>query len=229
MPKAIKKKTVKKHAINETTTRSFISKSMEYFSDNNKIFILISVGAVLVIFLIAGIFLYNRISSNKAEKLGEEAFKTYYGITNRQPVSREARFIKAGELFKKSYEAKKSPVALFYMAACYYEMGKYDDAVKMLDELNKKYPDDEMFVPLTYYKLALISLKKDDKAESLRYLDILSKYKTTSYKDLALIEAGKILESMGRTADAKKKYEELIKDYPQSPFAEEARLKAAKK
>ncbi|MDP3259163.1 MAG: hypothetical protein Q8M34_01060, partial [Thermodesulfovibrionales bacterium] len=58
---------------------------------------------------------------------------------------------------------------------------------------------------------------------------VLYNYKTGTYKDLSLIESGKILEAQGKAEEAKKKYEELVKDFPQSAFAEEAKARIERK
>ena len=39
------------------------------------------------------------------------------------------------------------------------------------------------------------------------------------------MESAKLLEKEGKTAEAKKKYDELVKKFPKSPFVEEATVK----
>ena len=68
-------------------------------------------------------------------------------------------------------------------------------------------------------------MKKGDRDTALNLLDTIYHYKTGAFKDLALIESARILESMGKTAESEKKYEEITKNFPESPFLEEARAK----
>jgi TolA-binding protein len=43
------------------------------------------------------------------------------------------------------------------------------------------------------------------------------------------MEYGKLLEKEGKTEEAKKKYEELAKKFPNSPFKDEVKAKLAEK
>lgn len=228
MPKSIKKKIVKK-AAPEIEIKGIFSKLHHSLDRNRSIFIGVAAAFILIIAGAAGFFVYRGAMNNKAEKLNYEAYKAYYMAYNKQPFSNEERLRKALELFQKAYDAKASPVALFYIADCYSGMGKYDEAIKSLMELNQKFPDDEQFVPLTYSKLAVISLKKGNTEAALKYLDVLYRYKTGTYRDLALFESGKILEWLGKPDEANKKYEEMSKDFPQSPFTQEFTAKNTKK
>ena len=106
-------------------------------------------------------------------------------------------------------------------------MGRYDDAMKSLKDLNERFPDDERFVPLSFYKMAVINEKRGDKEAALKLLDAITLYRTSSFKDLALIESARLLESMGKAQESVGKLQEIIKGYPDSPFAEEARRKIA--
>lgn len=222
MPKPIKKRTAKKQTA-EIEVKGAISKIKDSIGKDRNTFLGIVAALIIVVFVIAGFFIYNSNAKTKAAKLEYEAYKIYYGLYQKQPMPREEQYKKAGELFEKAYNTKKSPVSLYYVANCYYELGRYEDALKSLKELNQRFPDDEKFVPLSYYKMAMASLKKGDNNEAIKYLDILYNYKGGTYKDLSLIESGRILESVGRIDEANKKYEELAKNFPQSPFIEEAK------
>lgn len=228
MPKSIKKKVAKK-TIPEIEVRGFISKLKEYAAEKRSVFIGAIVAIVISAAAIAGFFIHSSNIKGTAEKLEYEAYKIYYGLYQRQPIVREEQYKKALEIFKKAFDTKRSPLSLYYIANCYYELERYDDALDTLKGLNQKFPDDERFIPLSYYKMAMVSLKKGNNDDALKFLDMLYNYKTGMYKDLSLIESGKILEAAGKAEDAKKKYEELTKNFPQSPFKEEAEAKIGEK
>jgi len=228
MPKPIKKKIVKKTTLGTeaSVTLSRLKKSAE----GRKSFLITALAAVVLsVIAIGGFFLYSNTQKNKAQKLEYEAYKIYYGLYQKQPVASEERYKKAAEIFKKAYDIRKSPVSLYYIANCYYELGEYEESLNVLKDLNRKFPDDEKFIPISYYKMAIISLKKGSAEEALKSFAMLYNYKTGTFKDISLIESGKILEAQGNVEDAKKKYEELIKDFPQSPFAEEAKARVERK
>jgi predicted negative regulator of RcsB-dependent stress response len=228
MPKAIKKKVVKPMKTEEGV-RSIISHGREVIAERQKLIFSVVVAGVILCLALAGFFMYRSNVKDKAEALEYEGYKLYYGMFQKQPLQKEGRYQAALEKFSKAYELRKSPYSLFYAASCHYETGKYDEALKALKELNERFPDDERFVPLTYYKMAVINLRKGDKEAALTLLNTLSNYKTASFKDLAVIESGRILESMGQTGEAARKYEEIIKNFPASPFVEEARAKLSGK
>jgi len=227
MPKAIKKKIIKTSS--ETDTAETLSK-LKKSAEERKRFLLTALSAILAVAVaVGGFLLYSNTQKKNAQKLEYEGYKAYYGLYQKQPVLMEERYKKAEELFRKAYNTKKSPVSLYYIANCYYELGKFDEALNTLKELNLKFPDDEKFVPLSYYKMAMINLKKGSAEEALKSFAVLYNYKTGTYKDLALIESGKILEAQGKAEEARKKYEEVVKDFPQSPVAEEAKARTEKK
>ena len=228
MPKAIKKK-VTKPVKTEEGMMGIFSRVREVIAERQKLFFTVVVSLVILCLAAAGFFVYRSNLKERAEALEYEGYKLYYGMYQKQPFQKEGRYQAALEKFRQAYELRKSPYSLFYVANCYYDMGNYDEALKALKELNERFPDDERFVPLTYYKMAVINLRKGDREAALKLLNTLSNYKTASFKDLALIESGRILESMGQTGEAAKKYEEIMKNFPGSPFVEEARGKLSGK
>lgn len=228
MPKVIKKRTLKKQKPEEeiktiiTSTKGLISKKQRF---------LLPVLAIIsaLILIIGGGFIYRASQIKKAHALEYDAYKTYYNLYQKQPIEQMVRYQQALDKFKKAYSVKKTPLSLFYIANCYYGLGRFDEAMKALKDLNERFPDDENFVPLSYYKMAMISLKKGDNEVVIKTLQTLYNYKTGSFKDLALIELARILEGMDRKDEALKKYEELTKNFPNSPFVDEAKAKLGNK
>ncbi len=224
MPKVIKKKTAKRKRTEEGV-KNVLHDTREFISEKQRVLFPAVIALILLSVAVAGFLIYRSNLRNQAATLEYEGYKIYYGLYQKQPVQKEERYQKALDKFRKAYDANKSPFSLFYIAACYYDMGKYDEALKTLKELNERFPDDERFVPLSYHKMALITLRKGDREGYLKLLDILYNYRTGSFRDLALIESARMLEIMGKREDAVKKYEELTKNFPESPFAEEAKAK----
>ena len=224
MPKVIKKKTAKPTKTEEGV-KNALQDTKEFINEKQRILFPAAIALVVVALAVAGFLIYRSNARDQASALEYEGYKIYYGLYQKQPLQGEERYQRSLEKFRKAYDAHKSPFSLFYIAGCYYDLGKYDDALKTLKELNERFPDDERFVPLSYYKMAMTSLRKGDREGYLKFLDILYNYRTGSFKDLALVESARMLEVMGKKEDAVKKYEELTKSFPESPFAEEAKAK----
>jgi predicted negative regulator of RcsB-dependent stress response len=228
MPKAIKKKIPKKTAPTEAEVTERLSSLKDTLKERQRTALQIG-GAVLVIVIALVSFLvYSHTSQKKARMLEYQAYKIYY--SNPAPASnREELYKKAQDVFKKAYDTKKSPLSLFYIASCYYELGNYEEALKTLKDFAQRYSNDDRFIPLVYQKMAMTYIKKGDLNEAKKTLDALYNLKGDIYKDLALMEYGRLLEKEGKLDEAKKKYEELTKKFPDSPFVNEAKARLQEK
>jgi predicted negative regulator of RcsB-dependent stress response len=225
MPKAIKKRIPKHTADAETEVKERLSTLRDTLRERQKIAVKIGVGILVVIIAVAGFFIYSHNTGKKAKGYEYQAYKIFYSAERVPLTDREGLYKKALETFNKAYETRKSPVSLFYSAACYYELGKYDDALKSLKEFTKKYAGEKRFIPLAYQKMATVYIKKGNMNEALKTLETLYALPGDSFKDLALLESGKLLEKQGKPDEAKKKYEELTKKFPDSPYKDEAAAK----
>jgi tetratricopeptide (TPR) repeat protein len=210
MPKPIKKKTAKPIK-GEDDVAHILDDVKKTVSQRQSYLLPALVGAVVVIIAIVGFSVYRNQTSAKADLLEYEAYRTYYGLNQKQPLPKPEQLQKALEKFTAAVDLRKSAYSLFYVGCIQYDMGKYDEALKSFKELNERFPDDEQYVPLSYAKMAAASLKKGDKEGALKLFDTLANYRTGAMKDLALAESAKILDSMGKTEEAAKKREELKK------------------
>lgn len=229
MPRAIKKKIKKKNVGVETEVRDRLSGIKDRLKEKQKT--VLAYGAVIVVAIVAvaGFFFYQYSEGEKARQLEYEAYKVYYNEYQKQPISAQERHQKALDLFQQAYNKKKSARLLLYIASANAELGKYDDALKGLDQLAKNYSSDKNVLPLAYQKMADIQLRKGNKGEALRALDALYKSSDSIYKDLALVESARILESDEKKEEALAKYKELADKFKDSPFLAEAQAKIAEK
>lgn len=225
MPKPIKKK-IQKPAFIEEDIETVFERIKETAERRQKQIVIGAVVVILAIVSVVGIIIYKGNVSDKALRLEYEGYKYYAGLYLDVPIPEKERFEKALASFKEAYDIGESPYSLYYIANCQYALEKYDEAISSFRELNQKFPDDARFVPLSYYKMAMAALKKGNSEEALKSLRVLANYRTDSFKDLALMEAARILEQTGRTEEAMETYEAVAKGFQKSPFFEEAKLKA---
>jgi predicted negative regulator of RcsB-dependent stress response len=228
MPKSIKKRIPKKTVTSEADVKNKLAGLKDTLKERKKTALTYGAGILVILIVIVSFLVYNYTSQKKAKIFEYEAYKIYYN-TPAQSVTKEEQYKKALDIFKKAYDTRKSPTSLFYIAACYYELGKYDDALKTLKDFTQRYSKEDRFIPLVYQKIATVYLKKGDINEATKTLDTLYSLNSDIYKDLALIEYGRLLEKAGKIEEAKKKYKELTTRFPNSPFMDEAKAKLSEK
>jgi predicted negative regulator of RcsB-dependent stress response len=229
MPKAIKKRVKKKNIDATADVASRLSDIKDTLREKQKTFLTYVIAAVVIVLAVAGTFLYRYSTNEKARQREYEGYKMYYGEYAKIPLSGQERYQKALDLFRQAYGVRKSARALLYIANCYYELGRYDEALATLSDFIKAYPDDKDLLPLAYEKLATVQLKKGNTQEALKTLDTLYRLPGSVYKDTALFESAGILESAGRKEEALSKYKEIVEKFKDSPFYEDAKAKSADK
>ena len=227
MPRAIKRK-AKKDAGSEVEIQDVLEDIKGKLQKKQKtllIYGLIGLSAVLVL----AVILFSQYSADKkSRQLENSAYNTYYNLSPTKSMPKQEQYQQALDLFQQAYSKQKSPRVLLYIASSYFELEKYDDALKTLDTFTKKHANAKDLLPVAYQKMAAIQLIKGDREAALKTLDTL--YKSGAiFQDYALIEAGRILEKEGKTAEATAKYRELTEKFPGSPFIEEAKTKLGEK
>jgi len=228
MPKPIKKRISKKSTLDtEAEVKEKFSSLKDTIMERKKTAVTYGSVFVIVILAVVGFLMYSYNSRQRATELAYEAYKIYYS-TAPQEENKTERVSRALALFKKAYDASKTSTSLFYIADCYYELGRYDEALKTLKDFTGRYSGDQQLAPLAYQKMAMVYIVKGDMNGALKTLDDLYNLKGDIYKDFSLIESAKLLEKEGKTDEAKKKYEDLVKKFPNSPFVEEAKVKMGK-
>jgi predicted negative regulator of RcsB-dependent stress response len=225
MPRPIKKRVKKKEIQTEVEVKDKLSELKSQLREKQKAVLAYSVAAGVIIVVLAGA-LYYRYSSGEKSRLAEnEAYNYYYGEHLKKPMARQEQLQKALDLFKKAYDDRKSPRLLLYIANSYFELGKYDDALASLNDFIKKDSQDQDLLPLAYKMMADVQLQKGNKEGALKTLNTLYTSPGNIYKDFALVESARILESEGKTSEAAAKYRELTDKFKDSPFYEAAKAK----
>jgi len=227
MPKPIKKRIPKKTGDAETEVKERLSSLRYALKHRQKMVLQLTAGILVVLAVLAGFLISSYTDQNKARTLEYEAYKIYYSNSPTQSADKEMQYKKALDMFRKAYDTSKSPLSLFYIAACYDDLGNYDEALKTLKDFVRRYSNDETYIPLVYQKMAAIYIKKGDTGEAKKTFNTLINLKSDIYKDFVILQYARLLEKEGKKDEADKKYQELVTRFPNSPFAGEAKAKIA--
>ncbi|TNF54899.1 tetratricopeptide repeat protein [bacterium] len=225
MPKPIKKKIRKKTVVREEEVTSKIQKKLNVIKERQRIlvYVLSALGIAVVLVVL---FMFISSSARKdAYSYEIEAYDYYYQSALSLTMTDEERWKKALELFQKSSEAKPTPSVLFFTGNCYFNLGDYENAVTAYNTFIQKFSNEELMLPLVYQKLASTYLKQGKSDDAMKTLGNLTAFKNGIFRDSALILEARHYESAGQINEALKKYDEIIKHFPTSPWASEAQAR----
>lgn len=225
MPKAIKKKKAKKKKPETVEIKNTAMEALEIIKEKKRLSIYIAAALGIVIILIAGFVFYSSSLKKKAYSFELEAYNYYYNSNLKVSLPDKERMNKSLELFQESFKIKPSPVTQFYIGNCYYNIGEYDNAVKTYLDFIDRYKNKHEILPLVYQKLSSAYLKTGKADEAVKILNTLAKFRNGIFRDTALALEARYYETDGNHEEAIKKYEELAKDFPRSPWAVEAMSK----
>ena len=176
-------------------------------------------GVVAVIIIVAGIIMYKNLYAEPREEKaqaalfkGQEYFEqdAFEQALNGDSIG-FVGFLKVADDYSGT---KAANLAKAYAGICYAQLGKYEEAVKMLDDFNGK---DQMVAPaiLGAAGNCYAQLGQLDKAAST-LLSAADKAVNNTLSPIFLVQAGEILVKQNKFDDAIKAYTKIKDKYFQS-------------
>ena len=176
-------------------------------------------GVVAVIIIVAGFIMYKNLYAEPREEKaqaalfkGQEYFEqdAFEQALNGDSIGYTG-FLKVADDYSGT---KAANLAKAYAGICYAQLGKYEEAVKMLDSFNGK---DQMVAPaiLGGAGNCYAQLGQLDKAAST-LLSAADKADNNTLSPIFLIQAGEILVKQGKYDDAVNAYTKIKDKYFQS-------------
>ncbi|WP_288785593.1 tetratricopeptide repeat protein [Bacteroides acidifaciens] len=176
-------------------------------------------GVVAVIIIVAGIIMYKNLYAEPREEKaqaalfkGQEYFEqdAFEQALNGDSIG-FAGFLKVADDYSGT---KAANLAKAYAGICYAQLGKYEEAVKMLDDFNG---NDQMVAPavLGAAGSCYAQLGQLDKAAST-LLSAADKADNNTLSPIFLLQAGEILVKQGKFDDAVNAYTKIKDKYFQS-------------
>ena len=176
-------------------------------------------GVVAVIIIVAGFIMYKNLYAEPREEKaqaalfkGQEYFEqdAFEQALNGDSIGYTG-FLKVADDYSGT---KAANLAKAYAGICYAQLGKYEEAVKMLDSFNGK---DQMVAPaiLGAAGNCYAQLGQLDKAAST-LISAADKANNNSLSPIFLMQAGEILVKQGKYDDAVNAYTKIKDKYFQS-------------
>ena len=176
-------------------------------------------GVVAVIIIVAGFIMYKNLYAEPREEKaqaalfkGQEYFEqdAFEQALNGDSIG-YAGFLKVADDYSGT---KAANLAKAYAGICYAQLGKYEDAVKMLDSFDGS---DQMVAPaiLSATGNCYAQLGQLDKAAST-LLSAADKADNNTLSPIFLLQAGEILVKQGKYDDAVNAYTKIKDKYFQS-------------
>lgn len=192
----------------------------------------IIVGLVLLLLVggaVGGVLWYDAQNASKAQDLEREATLQYLTRPANDPKKVETNLKEAIRLYQKIVDeyprTPSAPLALFGLGNALIETNQVDSAIEAYKRFLAIYSSNVSLAGLVQQKLAYAYLSKGDQAQATVAYSAVVDSPGSLNRDQVLFELARMEEGQSRREVALQRYQELIKTYPKSPFANEAAIR----
>jgi len=220
-----------KKLMKEDEVATIVDKTIKWAKDNKTTVYGIIIAVLAAITIYVGVNSYTTKKTEKSELALSKATEIFYykAEKGKQPkfASKKEQYEKALEEFKKiaagDYTKSVKFRAKYYQAICYLNLNNPAEAEKTLEELfnEANYP----FKSVVGLTLANVKSNTGEIEKAIEILDTLLKQDIIKNpaKDYELLKKSKFLVKEGKLKEAKELLNQLILDFPDSPFATDAK------
>ena len=189
-------------------------------------------GILLVVVFIGGLVTLNWLSHQKEEESWELEGKAQQIYLDRPLDNVEKgknNIQQASGMFQDILEqypgTPSAKVSLFLLGNSLMEVENYQGAIDAYTSLIQEHAQDHLLVGLVQQRLGLAYLLNGNREAAVSAFEAVLGNLQALNKDQVLFELAKLAESEEKTDDAVKRYKQLIKEFPLSPFSTEANLR----
>ncbi|OGW50763.1 MAG: hypothetical protein A2V62_02230 [Nitrospirae bacterium RBG_19FT_COMBO_58_9] len=192
--------------------------------------LLVAVGVlVLAVAVVGGVFYVDRQAAQKAQDLEREAmrFLTVPAANDPQKADHALKeaIAKYREIVDQYPRTPTAPLALYHLGNTLVQANELGAAIEAYQRFLMLYSSNPSLAGLVQQRLAYVYLLKGERDQAVKALTGILETPGTLNRDQALFELARLEESQSRPEGALAHYQELIKNYPNSPFTSEATIR----
>lgn len=179
--------------------------------------------------IVWGVLWYDGQNATKAQDLEREATLHYFTRPIDDPKKADTNLKEAIALYKRIVEeyprTPTAPLALFNLGNALLQANELDAAIEAYKRFVLMYGSDVSLLGLVHQKLGYAYLLKGDRDQAAKAYSTVLEIPGSLNRDNALFELARLEESQSRPEGALAHYQDLMKTYPNSPFASEAAIR----
>lgn len=192
--------------------------------------VLVGLGVLLVAAaVVAGVMWYDYQATLKARELDQEATLHYLNRPADDPKKSHEQLSQAINLYKQVVDqyprSPVAPLALFHLGNAQVLANEVDAGIETYKRFMLLHSSNISLLGLVQQRLAYAYLAKGDRDQAVKAFTGILEIPGALNKDHVLFELAKLEESQSRPEGALAHYQDLMKNYPNSPFTSEAAVR----
>ncbi|MCS6318814.1 MAG: tetratricopeptide repeat protein [Nitrospira sp.] len=192
--------------------------------------VLVGLGVLLVAAaVVAGVMWYDYQATLKARELEQEATLHYLNRPADDPKKSHEQLSQAINLYKQVVDqyprSPVAPLALFHLGNAQVLANEVDAGIETYKRFMLLHSSNISLLGLVQQRLTYAYLAKGDRDQAVKAFTGILEIPGALNKDHVLFELAKLEESQSRPEGALAHYQDLMKNYPNSPFTSEAAVR----
>lgn len=192
----------------------------------------IVVGFALLLLMgggIWGVFWFDAQNASKAQELEREATLHLFARATNDPQKSAANLKEAIALYKRVIDeyprTPTAPLAQFSLGNAYLQSNDLASAIETYNRFISTYGSHVSLLGLVHQKLGYAYLLKGDLDHAAKTYSTVLEIPGALNRDYALFELARLEENRSKPDEALKHYQDLMKNYPNSPLTSEAAMR----
>ena len=192
--------------------------------------VLVGLGVLLVAAaVVAGVIWYDYQATLKARELDQEATLHYVNRPVDDPKKSHEQLAQAINLYKQVVDqyprSPVAPLALFHLGNAQVLANEVDAGIETYKRFMLLHGSNTSLLGLVQQRMAYAYLVKGERDQAVKAFTGILEIPGALNKDHVLFELAKLEESQSRPEGALAHYQDLMKNYPNSPFTSEAAVR----
>ena len=179
--------------------------------------------------VVAGVIWYDYQTTLKARELDQEATLHYLNRPADDPKKSHEQLAQAINLYKQVVDqyprSPVAPMALFHLGNAQVLANEVDAGIETYKRFRWRHGSNTSLLGLVQQRMAYAYLVKGDRDQAVKAFTGILEIPGALNKDHVLFELAKLEESQSRPEGALAHYQDLMKNYPNSPFTSEAAVR----
>lgn len=201
---------------------SITTRAILYVKEHSQVFSNIGLGFLALILIAVGVYTYKMYADKKGQEAYNEAYSAFQQYEQAVPAQKEEALKKTEDLFQKvineQTHAKASKLALPESAYLKFQEKKYDEAIVLYRDYQKKFTSDSPYFTLASLAIAACYEEKGEYAEASRTLEPSMSGAKEIFKEQIMISLARNYRLANQNDKAKEILKQFIEKYPKSPY-----------